>query len=105
MGQRGREGQERDGRDAVHDTPPSDYGTLAGRNQPRNVPAIESPAMRVRANEIAGWASGALTLAIALGGASSQGAGWLLGMPSALRAAAGAVALLAVAAMAGPAAR
>lgn len=60
--------------------------------------------MRARVAEIAGWATGALALLIAAGGAASAPSGWLLGAPSLGAAALCGLALVALALLAGRAA-
>jgi hypothetical protein len=58
--------------------------------------------MRARAAEIAGWAPGAVALAVAAGGAASRPDGWLLGLPSLPVALAAVVALTGLALLVGP---
>jgi hypothetical protein len=60
--------------------------------------------MRARALEAAGWASGALALAIALGGGAARPGGWLLGAPSGAAVLLGAASLVALRVIAGAAA-
>jgi hypothetical protein len=65
-------------------------------------PAIESAPMRARAAVIAGWATGAIALAVAAGGAAARPDGWLLGLPSVPLALAAVVALTGLALLVGP---
>ncbi|PYQ46512.1 MAG: hypothetical protein DMF77_00535, partial [Acidobacteria bacterium] len=58
--------------------------------------------MLARAAVIAGWATGAVALAVAAGGAASGPDGWLLGLPSLPLALAALVALTGLALLVGP---
>jgi hypothetical protein len=60
--------------------------------------------MRARAAETAGWATGALALLIAAGGAASSPSGWLLGVPGGAATVGCGLALVALAGLAGGAA-
>src|SRR5258708_3794340 len=77
-------------------------GLPGGEINCSGAPAIESAPMRARAAVIAGWATAAVALAVAAGGAASGPDGWLLGLPSLPLALAAVVALTGLALLVGP---